>query len=92
MQITVHTRILNKNISINTPDEFEARYKGHYIWVTSKHKHGKPRYDHLKRFDINVSDKRGCLVVCTYDDHRNIKDAIRQALIGARLIPDWRRK
>jgi predicted dehydrogenase len=82
--------IQNRNISINTEDHFEATYKGHDIYVSTNHGLGKPKYDHLKRFNIEVHGKDGTLAVDTYDDYHTIEDAIREALIGACLIPNWR--
>ena len=46
--------IRDKFISENTPDKFNAIYKGREINITTDHGHGKPKYDHLKRYDITV--------------------------------------
>lgn len=76
-----------KNITTNTADVFDAMYKGHHFYITTDHGFDKPKYEHLKRFCIDVWDNStGMKAVSTYADHRNIKDAIREALIGSCLI------
>lgn len=76
---------LTRNITTNTSDTFHARYKGHEIIVTSDHGHGKPEYDHLTRFDITVTDSRGCYAVDDWQDCHDIKSAVIKALDGALL-------
>ena len=78
--------IQERNISINTPETFSATYKGREINVTTDHGHGKPKYDHLKRYDITVTIN-GSYEVNTYEDCHTMKDAIRYALKGACLLP-----
>lgn len=78
--------IQDRNISVNTEDEFRANYKGKSIYISTNHGFGKARYHHLKRFNIEVADKTGCLDVNTYQDFHEIKDAIRFALIEACLL------
>ena len=78
--------IRDKFISENTPDKFNAIYKGREINITTDHGHGKPKYDHLKRYDITVT-LNGSYEVNTYEDCHTMKDAIRYALKGACLLP-----
>lgn len=78
--------IQNRFIEENTETTFMARYKGHTVYVSSDHGHGEPKWDHLTRYTIEVTDKRGCYAVNTYDDFHTMKDAIRYALKGACLI------
>ena len=79
--------IQERNIEVNTPDNFFATYKGKQIIISSDHGLGKPRYDHLTRFCIDVIDiKTGLRDVDSYEDCHDIKDAIRLALQGACLI------
>ena len=81
--------IQNKNIAVNTEDEFQAKYKGKLIIITTNHGFGKAKWDHLKRFMIDVTDmKTGMYDVDTYEDFHTMQDAIRFALIGACLISD----
>lgn len=77
--------IQERKISINTPQTFSATYKGREINVTTEHGHGKPKYSHLKRYDITVT-LNGSYEVNTYEDFHTKKDAIRYALKGACLI------
>lgn len=77
--------IQEKNISINTSKAFSAIYKGREINITTDHGHGKPKYNHLKRYDITVTIN-GSYVVNTYEDCHTMRDAIRYALKGACLI------
>lgn len=65
---------------------FIATYKGHEISVTTIHRFGKPKWDHLKRYCIDVRGKDGRYAVNTYGDFHNMEDAIRSALKGAMLI------
>lgn len=79
--------IQNRNIKVNTEDDFEAVYKGKQIIVSTNHGLGKPKYDHLRRYNIEVIDiKTGMRDVDTYEDCHTKHDAIRYALKGACLI------
>jgi len=79
--------IQNRNISVNIETNFVATYKGYHIFVTTKHDLGKPKYAHLKRYSIDVINiKTGLNAVQTWEDHHNMKDAIRSALKVALLI------
>ena len=76
------TRCIEKYID----DDFEAVYKKKHIIITTDHGFGKPKHDHLKRFNIDVVDiPTGMRDVQTYEDFHDIVDAIRYALIGACL-------
>lgn len=80
--------IRDKFISENTPDKFNAIYKGREINITTDHGHGKPKYDHLKRYDITVIHlESGMYDVNTYEDLHTMQDAIRYALKKACLLP-----
>jgi len=80
--------IRDKFISENPPDKFNAIYKGREINITTDHGHGKPKYDHLKRYDITVIHlESGMYDVNTYEDLHTMQDAIRYALKGACLLP-----
>jgi len=80
--------IRDKFISENTPDKFNAIYKGREINITTDHGHGKPKYDHLKRYDITVIHlESGMYEVNTYEDFHTMQDAVRYALKGACLLP-----
>jgi hypothetical protein len=79
--------IQDRNIIESSEDSFEATYKGKRILISTNHGFGKPIYDHLKRFNIDVIDiKTGMYDVETYEDFHEIRDAIRHALQGAMLI------
>jgi zona occludens toxin (predicted ATPase) len=79
--------IQDRNILDNTENDFDARYRGKRIIITTDHGFGKPKYDHLKRFCIDVWDiKSGMKDVDSWQDFHTMKDAIRFALIGACLI------
>ena len=79
--------IQNKNISVNTENDFVATYKGKEIIISTNHGFGKPKYGHLKRYNIDVIDiKTGIKDVESYEDFHTMKDAIRYALKGACLI------
>lgn len=81
--------IQNRNISVDTENDFIAKYKGKEIIISTDHGFGKPKYDHLKRFNIDVIDiESGMKDVQTYEDFHNIKDAIRCALKGSLLLKD----
>ena len=79
--------IQNRNITVNTEKEFEARYKGKRIYITTNHGHGKPKENHLNRYDIDVIDDSGMYDVQTYEDLHTMRDAIIYALKRACLIP-----
>jgi len=80
--------IRDKFISKNTPDNFNAIYKGREINITTDHGHGKPKYNHLKRYDITVIHLESEMYdVNTYEDFHTMQDAIRYALKGACLLP-----
>ncbi|MES2382860.1 MAG: hypothetical protein V4538_17565 [Bacteroidota bacterium] len=80
--------IQTKNIKTNTEITFHATYKGMTIYVSTDHGFGKAKYDHLKRYYIEVSNnKNGLFDVDTWEDCHTMKDAIRYALKGACLIP-----
>ncbi len=75
-----------KNIYKESENHFEATYKGKRFCVTTDHGFGKPRYNHLKRFMIDVVDiKSGMYDVQSYEDFHNINEAISSALIGSML-------
>lgn len=79
--------IQNKNITAYLDDLFCAVYKGKKFNITTTHNFGKAKYDHLTRFLIQVVDlESGLSDVDTYEDCRNIREAIRYALKGACLI------
>lgn len=78
--------IQQRNIIVNTSETFIATYKGREINITTKHGYGKPKYDHLKRYDITVTIN-GSYEVNTWEDCHTMRDAIRVALKGACLIP-----
>ena len=76
-----------RNIEVSTENEFRATYKGKQISITTDHGFGKPKYDYLKRFMIDVIDiETGMVDVQTYEDFHEVKDAVRSALKGACLI------
>lgn len=80
--------IRDKCISENTSDKFNAIYKGREINITTYHGHGKPKCDHLKRYDITVIHLgSGMYDVNTYEYLHTMQDAIRYALKGACLLP-----
>lgn len=80
--------IQERNISENTNSDFVATYKGKSITISTNHGLGKPKYDHLKRYNIDVIDiKSGMYDVQSYEDLHEMRDAIRLALKGACLIP-----
>lgn len=79
--------IQEKNISVNTENDFDATYKGKRIIISTNHGFGKPKFDHLKRYNIDVIDiESGMIDVQNYEDCHTMKDAIRYALRGACLI------
>ena len=79
--------IQNRNIVVHTENDFDATYKGKNIVISTDHGFGKPKYDHLKRFNIYVVDiPSGMYDVQSYEDFYEIRDAIRYALIGSLLL------
>lgn len=79
--------IQNRNIAQYSDDIFDATYKGKRFYITTDHGFGKPKYDHLKRYCIDVWDiKSGMKDVDAWQDLHTMRDAIRFALIGACLI------
>lgn len=79
--------IQQRNIIVSSENEFQATYKGKEIYISTEHSLGKPKYEHLKRFNIDVQDMNtGMYDVQTYQDFHDINDAIRYALKGACLI------
>lgn len=82
-----NARILKKNISEYTENNFEAIYKGRSISISTSHGFGKAEYDDEKRFNIDVVHiKSGMIDVSTYEDFENIEKAILYSLKGAMLI------
>ena len=64
-----------------------ATYKGKEIIISTNHGFGKARFEHLKRFNIDVIDiATGMKDFQSYEDCHNIRDAIRYALKGACLL------
>lgn len=85
--------IQNRNILRYSDDNFDATYKGKRITITTDHGFGKPKYNHLKRYCIDVWDiMSGMKDVDSWQDFHTMKDAIRYALIGACLIVDTKPK
>lgn len=83
--------IQDRNISVNTENDFDAKYKGKSIIISTNHGFGKPKWEHLRRYNIDVKDiKSGIIDVQSYEDCHNMRDAIRLALIGACLIANTR--
>lgn len=79
--------IQNRTIIDNTENLFNANYKGKRIYITTDHGFGKPEYEHLKRFLIEVLDIKTLMYdVQTYQDCHTIRDAIIYALKGAMLV------
>ena len=79
--------IQDRNIRVNTDNDFEATYKGKLIIISTDHGFGKPRWEHLKRFNIDVKDiETGMLDVQSYEDFHDMRGAIISALKGACLI------
>ena len=79
--------IQNKNIKENTEDTFLATYKGHTIYVSYNHGLGKPDYDFLTRYNLEVThNKSGHLAVDTWEDCHTKEDAIRKAMEGAGFL------
>lgn len=63
-----------------------ARYRGHNIYISDSHGFGKPEFEHLTIFTIDVTGKDGTYAVSTWEDCHNIEEAIGKALEGAELI------
>ena len=79
--------IQNRKISVNTENDFVATYKGKEIIISTNHGFGKPKYEHLKRYNIDVIDiATGMIDVQTYEDFHTMIDAIRYALKGSYLL------
>lgn len=79
--------IQNRQIIDHTENLFNANYKGKRIYISTSQEFGKPQYDHLKRFLIDVVDiKTGIHNVHAYKDLHTIRDAIIYALKGAMLV------
>ena len=79
--------IQERQIIDHTENLFNANYKGKRIYISTDHGFGKPQYDHLKRFLIDVVDiKTGMYDVQTYQDLHTVRDAIIYALKGAMLV------
>ena len=79
--------IQNRNISVNTENDFVATYKGKEIIISTNHGLGKPKYGHLNRYNIDVVDiATGMIDVQSCKDFHTIKDAILYALKGACLL------
>lgn len=78
--------IQNRNIIQNDKDYFEANYKHVKIVITTDHGFGKPDFDHLTRYSIDVYGREnGIYDVEAVKDFHTMKDAIRYALEGACL-------
>lgn len=76
-----------RNIIINSEEQFRAKYKGKEINISMFHNLGEAKFNHLTRFRLIVLDiKSGITNVDTYEDCHNIRDAIRCALKGVELI------
>lgn len=89
MKVRVDVIIQDRNIKTKTENDFEATYKGKRIYISTNHGFGKPKYDHLKRFNIDVIDiKTGMYDVQSYQDFHTINDAIIYAVKGACLVSD----
>jgi hypothetical protein len=79
--------IQKRMIHEHTETTFHATYKRCDIRITSCHGHGKPKYDHLTRYDIEVhAVESGTAIVSTWEDFHTMHDAILYALRGACLI------
>ena len=79
--------IQKRQIIDHTENLFHAYYKCKLIYISTDHGFGKPQYDHIKRFLIDVVDiKSGMYIVQTYQDCHTIRDAIIYALKGAMLV------
>lgn len=84
-----------RKIRSNTPDLFDADYKGHNFYITTGHGFGEPENEDLKRFNIDVVDNDAesfATVVETYEDYETIEEAIKSALEGAMLLPQQQSK
>lgn len=75
--------IQERNIKVNTTDEFSAVYKKHYITIFRLEK--IDRYDN-QTFNVDVTDLAGCYAVNAVFEGRSMRDAIIYALKGALLI------
>ena len=89
MKVRVDVIIQDRNITTKTETDFEATYKGKRIYISTNHGFGKPKYAHLKRFNIDVIDiKTGMYDVQSYQDCHTMNDAIIYAVKGACLVSD----
>lgn len=78
--------IQNRNIQVNTPEHFEATYKGLQIVITTDHGFGDPEYPYLKRYSMDAYGiENGIYDVQTWKDLHSMEDAIRETLEGACL-------
>ena len=77
--------IQSRNIIVNTADNFECRYKGKDIHITTEHAHGKSIQNGYYRYSIVVFGDRG-YDVNTYEDLSSINQAIKYALLSAKLL------
>lgn len=79
--------IQDRNIKENSETTFLATYKGMTIYVTTDHGFGEPKYKHLTRYYMAVTNNKNDMHdVDTWEDCHTMKDAIRIALEGACLI------
>jgi hypothetical protein len=79
--------IQERKIEVNNENLFVAKYKGKRIYITTDCAFGKPQYEHLKRYLVDVKDiKTGMYDVETYEDFHTMRDAILYALKGSMLI------
>jgi hypothetical protein len=77
--------IQDRNIKINSNEQFIATYKGKEIEIQAFY--GGTKYNHLIGFDIEVYDlKSGMKDVETYQELHTMRDAIIYALKGSCLI------
>lgn len=79
--------IRDKNIKISNADHFEALYKNHDIYVSTKHGYPQTDTPGSKTFVVNVFSSCGGLAVDSLRDFKNIHEAILWGLEGALLIP-----
>ncbi|WP_380866434.1 hypothetical protein [Sphingobacterium corticis] len=79
--------IQNRMIEVNTPDHFEAKYKGLHIYVSSDHGYGKSADPCLTRYWMEIWNWENGICDCqTWEDCRDIKEAIYKAIEGACLL------
>lgn len=76
-----------KFIEENNENEFIATYKGKRFYISNDHGFGEPEYEHLTRFNIDVTDiATGWYDVTTWEDFHSIRDAIHYALKNSLLL------